>query len=286
MENATPNNLAETLAQELKKPFEFEGCYEELEHVRRYAIPPGWTIKEFDDEKLCSIPRRKVATVRLDSVNSFIEYVSRHGTDNTTVWVKADYTAGKVELTAIVNDHGPDESSLDRDWRDHRAYYAPAFSEEWKRWKGNDKKPMSQAEFATFIGDNLADIAGGEQLPSGADMLRMALDFEAKQDMRFKSAIRLQSGGVDLSFVQQEDTGTLEKMKLFDRFSVGIAVFWGDSAYRVDARLRYRVREGKLSFWYELIRADKVLEAAAVAIVAKIGTATNRTPFFGNPFAA
>jgi len=281
MENATPNNLAETLARELKKPFEIAS--EELAHVRRIALPPGWTVKEIDDEKLLEQPRRKVAVVRLDSSDSFVNYVLRHCTPDTTLWVKADYTAGKVELTAIVNDHGHEDNA--GEWRDHRAYYAPAFSEEWKRWKGNDKKPMSQAEFATFIEDNLADIAGGEQLPSGADMLRMALDFEAKQDMRFKSALRLQSGGVDLSFVQQEDTGTLEKMKLFDRFSVGIAVFWGDAAYRVDARLRYRVREGKLSFWYELIRADKVLEAAAVAIVAKIGTATDRTPFFGNPFA-
>lgn len=282
MENATPNNLAETLARELKKPFEIAS--EELAHVRRIALPPGWTVKEIDDEKLREMPRRKVAVVRHDSVESFSAYVLRHGTADSTLWVKADYTAGEVKLTMIVNDHGPEPDCCD--WRDHRAYYAPAFSEEWKRWKSNDKKPMSQAEFATFIEDNLADIAGGEQLPSGADMLRMALDFEAKQDMRFKSAIRLQSGGVDLSFVQQEDTGTLEKMKLFDRFSVGIAVFWGDAAYRVDARLRYRVREGKLSFWYELIRADKVLEAAAVAIVAKIGTATDRTPFFGNPFAA
>lgn len=106
---------------------------------------------------------------------------------------------------------------------------------------------MTQAEFATFIEDNLADIAGSDGLPSGADMLRMSIDFEAKQDMRFKSALRLQSGGVDLAFVQQEDNGTLEKMKLFDRFAIGVPVFWGDAAYRVEARLRYRVREGKLS---------------------------------------
>lgn len=114
-------------------------------------------------------------------------------------------------------------------------------------------------------------------------MLRMAIDFEAKQDMRFKSALRLQSGGVDLAFVQQEDNGTLEKMKLFDRFAIGIPVFWGDAAYRVEARLRYRVREGKLSFWFELIRSDKVLEAAANAIVDKITDAVQMPIFLGQP---
>lgn len=280
MENPEPrNNLAETLAKELKKPFEIAG--DELSHVRRVALPPGWTLKEIDDEKLLHQPRRKVSSVRLDNANSFIAYVSLHSTLESTIWVKADYTAGKVEFLAIVNDHGGHEDSSG--WRDHRAAYSPKFSEEWNRWKGSDKKPMTQAEFATFIEDNLADIAGGDGLPAGADMLRMAIDFEAKQDMRFKSALRLQSGGVDLAFVQQEDNGTLEKMKLFDRFAIGIPVFWGDAAYRVEARLRYRVREGKLSFWFELIRADKVLEAAANAIVDKITDAVQMPIFLGQP---
>ena len=280
MENPEPrNNLAETLAKELKKPFEIAG--DELSHVRRVALPPGWTLKEIDDEKLLPKPRRKVSSVRLNNAKSFITYVLVHGILESTIWVKADYTAGNVEFLAILNDHGGQEDSSG--WRDHRAAYAPSFSEEWNRWKGADKKPMTQAEFATFIEDNLADIAGGDGLPAGADMLRMAIDFEAKQDMRFKSALRLQSGGVDLSFVQQEDNGTLEKMKLFDRFAIGIPVFWGDAAYRVEARLRYRVREGKLSFWFELIRADKVMEAAANAIVDKITDAVQMPIFLGQP---
>ena len=280
MENPEPrNNLAETLAKELKKPFEIAG--DELSHVRRVALPPGWTLKEIDDEKLLEQPRRKVACVRLDDASSFIAYVCLHGTLETTIWAEADYTAGKIKFLSILNDNGGQEE--DSGWRDHRAFYAPKFSEEWNRWKGADKKPMTQAEFATFIEDNLADIAGSDGLPSGADMLRMSIDFEAKQDMRFKSALRLQSGGVDLAFVQQEDNGTLEKMKLFDRFAIGIPVFWGDAAYRVEARLRYRVREGKLSFWFELIRANKVLEAAANAIVDKITDAVQMPIFLGQP---
>lgn len=281
MEKEPLHNLAETLARELKKPFEIAS--DELSNVRRIALPPGWNLQELDDERLLERPRRKVAHVRLDDAESFVAYVNRHSTMDTTVWVKADYPAGKIEVSSILNDHpGAEEESSA--WRDHLAIYLPRFSEEWIRWKNGDKKPMTQTEFATFIEDNIADIAGGDGFPVGADMLRMAIDFEAKQDMRFKSAIRLQSGGVDLAFVQQEDNGTLEKMKLFDRFAIGVPVFWGDAAYRVEARLRYRVREGKLSFWYELIRADKVMEAAAHSIVAKIAEATQRPIFLGNPF--
>lgn len=278
----TQNNLAETLARELKKPFELAS--QEDASVRRIALPPGWSIQEIDDEELQPAPRRKVAAVRLEDTGSMIRYLQLHRSGGTTLWVSSDYPLGKLEISAILNDHGGSEYG--QDWRDHRAYYGPAFSEEWKQWKSNEKRPMGQAEFASFLEDNLADIVGGDQLPSGADMLKMAIDFEAKQDLRFKSAIRLQSGGVDLAFVDQEDSGTLEKMKLFDRFAIGIAVFWGDAAYRIEARLRYRVKEGKLSFWYQLIRADKVIEAAALAIVEKISTETHLAPFFGEPFAA
>ncbi len=273
------DNIAETLAKELKKPFEIAGAA--FQNVRRVALPPGWTLKEIDDERLLDQPRRKVSSVRLHDSGSFIAYVSRHGTQETTIWVQSDYHAGKVEFLSILNDHGEHEDGSS--WRDHRAAYTPNFSEEWNRWKGGDKKPMTQTDFATFIEDNLADIAGGDGLPYGADMLRMAIDFESKQDMRFKSAIRLQNGGVDLAFVQQEDNGTLEKMKLFDHFAIGVPVFWGDSAYRVEARLRYRVREGKLTFWYELIRSDKVLEAASNAIVSMIARRLQRPIFYGQP---
>ena len=77
MENPEPrNNLAETLAKELKKPFEIAG--DELSHVRRVALPPGWTLKEIDDEKLLHQPRRKASCVRLDSAVSLMAAVRLH----------------------------------------------------------------------------------------------------------------------------------------------------------------------------------------------------------------
>jgi len=131
----------------------------------------------------------------------------------------------------------------------------------------------------------LQDIASCEGSPTGAQMLQMALSFEANQDTRFKSAIRLQNGGVQMSFVQDDDAQTLANMQMFDRFSLGLPVFWNGDAYQVDARLRYRVKEGKLSLWYELIRPDKKLESSTKTLIEKIKAETGRAFFFGNPFA-
>ena len=168
-------------------------------------------------------------------------------------------------------------------WRDHTAHYTPPKSEEWRRWFGQNATPMKQAEFAVFLEDNMRDIATADGLPTAAQMLKMALQFEAKQDMRLKSHIRLQSGGVEMNFVQDDDTGTIEKMRIFERFRLGIPVFWNGAAYAIDARLRYRVRDGAVSFWFELIRPDRVLEDATRTLIDNLLLATEVPLFHGKP---
>lgn len=281
-QNTTTENLAETLAREIKNPIEIGS--EPDAHVKRIALPPGWKLEERDEEKLLIAPRRKHATVELGEADSFVEYIKRHGSmGNSTIWCVADYKKGDVKFTGILNDHGESENAAA--WRDHTATFSPEFSEEWTRWNRMHKQPFSQPEFASFIEDNLKDIASVENSPTGSQMLEMALTFEANQDMRFKSAIRLQNGGVQMSFVQDDDAQTLQKMQVFDRFTLGMQVFWNGEAYRLDARLRYRVRDGKLTFWFELIRQDKVLEDATKTLITQIREKTGTPFFFGNPFA-
>ncbi|WP_213306081.1 DUF2303 family protein [Paraburkholderia sacchari] len=278
-------NIAETLAREMKAPVEIGS--NTAAAVRRVAMPPNWKMQEYDDSKYLAAPLRKRATVQLRTADDFIGYAKRHGSlTDSTIWCEADYPKGEVAFTAIINDNGenPDKPA----WRDHLARFQPEFSEEWKRWIGNHKKTMTQVDFAAFLEENSKDIAGpteGENLPTGAQMLEMALGFEATQDFRFKSAVRLSNGGQNLSFVQDDDDQTLQRMQLFERFQLGIPVFRNGDAYRVDARLRYRVRDAKLTFHYELVRFDKVLEAAADSVIQAIREKTGNPFFFGNPFA-
>jgi uncharacterized protein YfdQ (DUF2303 family) len=275
-------NIAETLAKEMKAPVEI--ISEAAGNVKRVALPPGWTLVEKDDDpRLLAAPRRKIAKVKMHDAESFIDYMKRHGSlTDSTIWCIADYKAGKVGFTGILNDHGEEETQAA--FRDHRATFAPEFSEEWNRWTGKNKQPFNQAGFAEYIEENLKDIASVDGSPTGSQMLEMALAFEANQDMKFKSAIRLQNGGVQMAFTQDDDAGTLAKMSAFDRFTVGFPVFWNGDAYRIDARLRYRVREGKLTFWYELIRQDLILEAATQTLIRLIRDKTGNPFFFGEPF--
>lgn len=142
-------------------------------------------------------------------------------------------------------------------------------------WIGKNKSNMNQADFATWLEDNLGDIANVPNMPTGAQMLTMALAFEANAEKRLKSRINLQSGGVRFEYVEDEDKDTRTSMEVFQRFTLGLPVFEGSSdAYPVEARLKYRDSGGKVSFWYELIRPDKAFKTAVQSALDEIKDAT------------
>jgi uncharacterized protein YfdQ (DUF2303 family) len=273
--------LAHALLEAFQRPVQIMANLSD-DGIQRAALPPGWTLHEKDDIKLQDQPRRKKGRIDLTDINSFIDYINRHKIEHSTsIYCSADYEKGEVNYIAIIDDHeGPFHAPH---WRDHTAHHDPSKSAEWTRWTKVNKQPMSQLDFAAFIEENLRDIASVDGMPTGQQLLEMALSFEANQDMRFKSAIRLQNGGVQLSLVQDDDSQTLSRMQLFEKISIGIPVFWNGEAYRIDARLRYRARDGKLVFWYELIRPDKVIEDATKSMIDFIKEKTEVFFYFGQP---
>lgn len=282
MEN-TEQNLAQTLAAEIKKP-EPLVLPDDIKYFKTFALPPGWTKQDVDLEKKLAAPLRKKATVSLDDADSFVEYMKRHGSLTTaTIWGRTDFQKNETTFIGIVNDNG--ETNEETGWRDHVAQFVPRLSEEWKRWVAASKLDgMTQGVFAEFIESNRQDVSGSDGFPSGADMLDMALNFEANQDMKFKSAIRLQSGAVNMNFVQSDSDQTVAKMNMFDRFNIGVPVFLGGDAYKIEARLRYRVPGGNLKFYIDLIRTDRVLDDATKQLAAQIAAGTGKRVFAGNPF--
>ena len=86
----------------------------------------------------------------------------------------------------------------------------------------------------------------------------------------------------NLTYVADADKGTLEQMKVFEKFSIGIPVFWAGPAFRIDARLKYRLgtaqAAGKVSFFYELIRHYRVHEAAAKELISAVRDGIGAVP--------
>lgn len=245
------------------------------------AMPGEYQIRDL--ENLLPAPTRKRADVATTDVDSFIFYTKKHGeADTCTIYADIDAEVSRFNLIGVLNDHGA--ATLAAQWRDHQCKFQPAQAVEWKRWLGKNKQQFSQTDFATWLEDNLPDIASVAGMPSGADVLQMALGFEANAEKRLRSKINLQSGGVQFEFVEDEDKDTRTKMQVFERFTLGLPVFDGSAdAYPLEARLKYREKDGKVIFWYELIRSDRVFKTAVTDELARIKEATGFPVVSGKP---
>lgn len=277
-------NIAATLAKELPKPQVLfaapeadGGAVPGLIHL---ALPKGWTTAQLDNEKMLPNPRRITADAKMSDAASFIAYVLRNRNAGSVVWCEFNPTSYALNFTAVFDEH-----SAKPGWRSHKSSFKPAQSAEWGTWTRSDKQSKSQVAFAEFLEQNEQDISTLDGFPTSLDMMKMATEFEARQDQRLKSTVRLQSGGIRLDYVADADAGTTEAMKVFDKFVIGIPVFWTQpkageavAAYHVKARLRYRMASGAVNFYYELIRPDQVHQRAALELIEEIRAGIGETP--------
>jgi uncharacterized protein YfdQ (DUF2303 family) len=97
--------------------------------------------------------------------------------------------------------------------------------------------------------------------------------------------VNLQGNGIRLEFVEDADKDTRKQMELFRQFMLGIRPFLNGSAYELPARLKYKISQGKLSFYYELVRADRIFHDAINDEVQKIKDKLDGTVpvLFGKP---
>jgi len=273
------DNLAETILLNMPDVKQVLSGYPALPNdVTVFAVPEKYKLETLDFEKYLPRPRRKKIGVIFDDTDSFIQYLKRYGSfSKTTVYCNFDPEKSLFRFEAYLDDQGEEEHETS--WRSHLAQYIPVQSVEWRRWLKSNRQPFTQAEFATFIEDNKTDIASATGFPTGEQIYQMALQFEARQEMVLKSHIRLENGTIEMQFIDKEDAATGQKMQLFSRFAIGLPAFRGGNPYQIEARLRYRTAGGKLAFWYELIRPDRIFEDAARALITQVSEGAG-VPFF------
>lgn len=251
-----------------------------------FVMLPGsdgeWTFHNHG--KLLPAPQRKTGNITTHDVDSFIDVVKRHGSlSDCNIYLDVNYAANKVNAKAVFNDHG--DGLGQPGWQDFTATFAPSFSEEWKRWQGNNKRAMEQVEFAHFLEENIGDITtpDGTQLPTGADVLTFVSKLEETRKVKYGSGVNLQNGMVQLEFIEEGDNGTKGRLELFKEFAIGIRPFFNGDAYSIRALLRHRIdrNNGQIKFWFELQRPDRVLEDASKSVIERIKGETGQHIIFG-----
>lgn len=243
------------------------------------VVPEGYKVEHVTERD--ESPARATGIVKLRDANSFVTYFNRQKRTESLIYASLD----PAKILGVIDDHLAYDDALSGDhwakganWRGYRVEFAVPASREWKTWTGKDRHPLSQLELAELIEDNLPDIIS----PDGSTMLSVALNFEASKEGNFVSAARLQDGSTN--FVWKEDiNATGNKIAMPSQITLSIPVFENGAPYSIDARIKYRVKDGALKIWYELVRPHKVLEVAFRAIWSQIEEQTATKILLGSP---
>lgn len=236
------------------------------------VIPEGTNVHEL--EELLPSPQTTKIDVAVDDVESFTRYFNEHKSDDSRIFARLQETG--AQFIGIIDFFGKGKTS----WRKHRVTYNCPPTPEWLTWTKNNKLAMNQKAFAEFLEDNLDEIIN----PVGAEVLEIAKTLTAKTTVNFKSGIRLDNGNQCLTYEEMSETKAGEKgdLQIPTEITLGIAPFKSIQPYKLMARLKYRLQEGRVTFTYELVKPHKVIEDACKGIIGVISDKTSIQPFAGN----
>jgi len=230
-------------------------------------VPNGYRVEVYPN--LREAPVRIEQDISAATAGAFVAYINRFARRSTLVFADP----ADASFLAILDYHDPDVLP---DWCRHRVTYTCPHSKEWELWSKNSGVIWNQAKFAEFIEDNLPDIVE----PAGAEMLEIARTLEARSNVRFKSGIRLDNGETQLVYeeVINDAAGAKGQLKIPQTIKLALRVFQGEDPYAVEARFKYRIKDGVLLMWYELVRPHRIIEDSFNGILARIREQLGETP--------
>jgi uncharacterized protein YfdQ (DUF2303 family) len=242
-------------------------------------------------------PERRRGTARLADLDSFIAHVMRFQDSDSAVFAQPDPKT--PNLTAVLDYHRAGANNEPR-FGEHRATYAFPLSDEWTTWTARDGGDcaMSQAAFAEFIEDRIADIAdpavAGEgakafaellscEFASPSRLLELSRGLSLRVGSTLHQRLNLASGETQFTYAAQHQDETGAPLKVPGAFLLAIPVFRGGALYQVPTRLRYRASEGSVRWFFEMYRTERVFEHAFEEACERVVQMTKLPVFKGIP---
>jgi uncharacterized protein YfdQ (DUF2303 family) len=231
--------------------------------------------RTIDLDQYSAAPARKRGNTVVFDAASFNQVIADNS-DAGNIAVYLDRNPDRPSIVAVLNGNGKAGSG----WSDFRVSIEFRHTPQWIKWAGNDGKLLAQVEFAEFIEENLEDISE----PAGASMLEIASQLQLVRSVNFRSKVTLQSGTFAFTHDQDDKASVgAGQIDVPQSFVLGIKPIFGLAAYKVPARFRYRVVEGKLRLGYKLQRVETMMEQIIEDVIAKIERGANVSVMDGLP---
>lgn len=256
-------------------------------------LPPGGAPASMAAliESYRQAPSRRIGTATATLLASFIAMVVRHKDDHSAIF--ADTALPSPKLTAVIDYHQIDGAPRHGQ---HRIIYPFPVTPELTAWLGQNGKPMEQAAFAAFLEEHAAELASPteaeaiewerlfrERFAPPNELLDLSRSLEICVGQTIKRAERLASGERTIEFVETQTDRSGNKVDVPGIFLVSVQAFVDGDPIRIPARLRYRVKAGDITWFYQLYRPDFWIRNQVQIDLAKVGRETGLPTYEGNP---
>lgn len=245
-------------------------------------------------EKWREAPARRAGTAQATTLASFIALVERHKDKDSVLFARTRWP--EPSLTAVFDYHQKAGSPR---FGQHRAKYSFPVTPEFEAWIKLNGNPFGQAEFAAFVEDRIADLSVAtdserEQYETlfktrfavPTDLVDLARGLEVNVGSKVKNAVRLQTGEVSLTFETEHRDAAGGELHIPGLFMLRLPAFVDGALCSIVARLRYRLRDGAVLWFYELYQWEEVLRRRVATDFAAAATQTGLDAFEGSPEAS
>jgi uncharacterized protein YfdQ (DUF2303 family) len=226
--------------------------------ISRFLVPDGMRM-HIETDPLHLGDHVSTKATFLDP-HTLVEYINTYkDLDGSTV-VFADAKSGLI--SAVMNYHTVDKPAH----CDHIISFDPDYDPTYKIWSEISGKWQTQVEFAHFLEEHAQDI----HTPDSAHIVEIATSLEIKTEIDFKSARNLQSGAVELNYLERNESRTRGSLEIPKAITVQAPVFFGGDPMEIILFLRYNAKDGNLKFKVDMHRREYIEDDAFTAIVNQI----------------
>lgn len=230
------------------------------------AVPAGYELKSL---RGYGDPEASAGVVAVHSLSSLVEYLARFEDGRAAVFADR---VGRV-IVGVIDWHAEGADDAAPAWARHRAIYSLEHTPEWLAWNGISGRAIAQQAFAEFIEENLPDIIE----PDAATVLEVVRNLSGNRKVKFGSSRNLANGDVALQWIEETDAGAgpNQETKVPSELKLRLPVYRGAeraTTYEVKAFLRYRIKDGALTFEVKLHRPEKAVDGAFDEVAAELMT--------------
>lgn len=231
------------------------------------------TLRE-EAERWRIAPERKCGTALVTTLNSFVDLTNRFKDENSAVFAQSQWP--NPSLVSVLNYNAKSEGEAR--FGDHRVKYDFPITDEFKAWAEQDGETMSQADFAEFIEEHAAELSNpteeerkefealfNTKIATPSELIVLSRGMQVNVAGRVKNATTLQSGEVQLEFVEEHQNSKGEKLVVPGLFIISMPAFIDGEAIRIPARLRYRTAAGSVVWFYQMYRWKQLIRDRVVA---------------------